>query len=163
VETRVLQQIGGFASLKSAVIDDCAFARRVKLHGFKIWLGLTHAAESLRGYKKISEHWQHGRPIGVRAAPVLSGSFATLHVGSPALYIVPDRYGDVVQRRYPLSFADLADVMILTYLPTLAILSSDMAVGALSASDRRVLPCHDLDFGTSLLARRAHAWKGKSL
>ncbi|HEX5605443.1 MAG TPA: glycosyltransferase, partial [Candidatus Binatia bacterium] len=55
VETRVLQQIGGFESLKFAVIDDCAFAQRVKSHDFKIWLGLTHAAESIRGYKKLTE------------------------------------------------------------------------------------------------------------
>ena len=55
VETRVLAQIGGFESIKSAVIDDCAFAQRVKLHGFKIWLGLTHSVESIRGYKKLRE------------------------------------------------------------------------------------------------------------
>ena len=33
VETRMLDQIGGFESIKSAVIDDCALARRIKLQG----------------------------------------------------------------------------------------------------------------------------------
>lgn len=56
-ETRVLNQIGGFESIKSAVIDDCALARRVKSERFKIWLGLTHSAKSVRGYKHLKEIW----------------------------------------------------------------------------------------------------------
>ena len=49
VETRLLEQIGGFESIKSAVIDDCALAGRVKSQGFKIWLGLTHVGEKCPG------------------------------------------------------------------------------------------------------------------
>ena len=119
VETRVLQQIGGFASLKSAVIDDCAFARRVKLHGFKIWLGLTHAAESLRGYKKISEL---GNMVARSAFAQLRYSPALLLLCTLVLlllYIVPIvtvTSSNAVIRS--LSLISLT-VMILTYLPTL--------------------------------------------
>ena len=35
-----LERIGGIASIKSEIIDDCALARRLKEHG-PIWLGLT--------------------------------------------------------------------------------------------------------------------------
>ena len=48
METRMLDQIGGFESIQSAVIDDCALARRVKSQGSKIWLGLTHSVKSVR-------------------------------------------------------------------------------------------------------------------
>ena len=57
VETRLLDQIGGFESIKSAVIDDCALARRVKSQGFKIWLGLTHSVKSVRSYQQLQEIW----------------------------------------------------------------------------------------------------------
>jgi hopene-associated glycosyltransferase HpnB len=57
VETRLLDQIGGFASIKSAVIDDCALARRVKSQGCEIWLGLTHSVKSIRNYEQLREIW----------------------------------------------------------------------------------------------------------
>jgi hopene-associated glycosyltransferase HpnB len=57
VETRLLDQIGGFESIKSAVIDDCALARRVKSQGSKIWLGLTHSVKSVRSYQQLREMW----------------------------------------------------------------------------------------------------------
>ena len=48
VDSRVLDDIGAFASLRGALIDDCTLARRVKSRGHRIWLGLTHSALSLR-------------------------------------------------------------------------------------------------------------------
>jgi len=57
LETRMLDQIGGFKSIKSAVIDDCALARRVKSQGSKIWLGLTHSVKSVRSYQQLGEIW----------------------------------------------------------------------------------------------------------
>ena len=57
MESRLLEQIGGFESIKSAVIDDCALAGRAKSQGFRIWLGLTHSAQSIRGYGDLREIW----------------------------------------------------------------------------------------------------------
>ncbi len=57
MESRLLEQIGGFESIKSAVIDDCALAGRVKSQKFKIWLGLTHSVKSVRGYHHLKEIW----------------------------------------------------------------------------------------------------------
>ena len=119
METRVLQQIGGFESLKSAVIDDCAFARQVKLHGFKIWLGLTHAAESLRGYKKISEL---GDMVARSAFAQLRYSVALLTFCTLVLlvlYVVPAvNVASANGAIRSLSLISLG-IMILTYLPTL--------------------------------------------
>jgi hopene-associated glycosyltransferase HpnB len=119
METRVLKQIGGFESIKSAVIDDCAFARRVKSEGFKIWLGLTHSVESIRGYKKLGE-------IGDMVA---RSAFAQLHYSLGLLlfctfvllllYLLPAfmvaSSNDVM---HYLSLASLG-TMLLTYSPTL--------------------------------------------
>ena len=57
MESRLLEQIGGFEFIKSAAIDDCALARRVKSQGFESWLGLTHSAKSVRGYHRLKEIW----------------------------------------------------------------------------------------------------------
>jgi hopene-associated glycosyltransferase HpnB len=67
---QALQRIGGFAAIRSEVIDDCALARAVKeaqpfpavppnKHGAnstgRIWMGLTRASISLRAYTTFAE------------------------------------------------------------------------------------------------------------
>jgi hopene-associated glycosyltransferase HpnB len=57
VETDVLRQIGGMASIKDALIDDCTLARTVKSAGYKIWMGLTHGVLSQRPYRSLRDIW----------------------------------------------------------------------------------------------------------
>jgi len=51
----VLAPIGGIASIRGEVIDDCALARVVKSRGGRIWMGLTRASVSLRSYGGFAE------------------------------------------------------------------------------------------------------------
>jgi hopene-associated glycosyltransferase HpnB len=51
----VLAPIGGIASIRGEVIDDCALARAVKKNGGRIWMGLTRTSVSLRSYWSFSE------------------------------------------------------------------------------------------------------------
>jgi hopene-associated glycosyltransferase HpnB len=51
----VLAPIGGIASIRGEVIDDCALARAVKKSGGRIWMGLTRASVSLREYGSFAE------------------------------------------------------------------------------------------------------------
>ena len=119
METRVLDQIGGFGSIKSALIDDCAIARRVKSQGFKVWLGLTHSLESIRGYSGLQEigdmiarcafaqlHYSLGLLIFTTFGLLLIYAFPAFMVASSS---------DLI--RY-LALGSLA-LMVLTYLPTL--------------------------------------------
>ena len=53
----MLSSIGGFESLKEAIIDDCTLARKVKEKGYRTWTGLTHSAISIRPYKDLNEIW----------------------------------------------------------------------------------------------------------
>ena len=55
LRSAALQRIGGFAAIRSEVIDDCALARAVKHSGGKIWMGLTRASVSLRAYTTFAE------------------------------------------------------------------------------------------------------------
>ena len=50
-----LERIGGFASIRGEVIEDCALARAVKRFGGRIWLGLTRASRSLRHCETLDE------------------------------------------------------------------------------------------------------------
>ena len=119
METRSLEQIGGFASIKSAVIDDCTLARRVKSHGFKIWLGLTHSVRSVRRYQNLQEIWDM----------VARSAFAQLHYSVWLLVLctlsmVLVYEGPVVlvaSQSIPIRFLSLVSlaIMFLTYIPTL--------------------------------------------
>jgi hopene-associated glycosyltransferase HpnB len=48
-----LLEVGGFESLKGALIDDCALARRFKENGFRTWIGLSRSALSRRRYETL--------------------------------------------------------------------------------------------------------------
>lgn len=56
LQTGALTGIGGFASLRQALIDDCTLAARIKRNGGRTWLGLTHSAVSLRRYT-LADCW----------------------------------------------------------------------------------------------------------
>jgi len=56
-KTEVFKQIGGFGSIRDALIDDCTLARKVKEKGFRTWLGLTRSVKSIRPYSGLPEIW----------------------------------------------------------------------------------------------------------
>jgi hopene-associated glycosyltransferase HpnB len=58
VRTETLEHAGGMEAIRGAVIDDCALAGLLKLHGGKLWLGLTDQSQSLRRYETFS-HIEH--------------------------------------------------------------------------------------------------------
>jgi hopene-associated glycosyltransferase HpnB len=57
VRTDALRQIGGFAAIRGALIDDCTLAAALKRHRPPIWLGLTHSVRSLRPYPHLGDFW----------------------------------------------------------------------------------------------------------
>ena len=57
VETRVFPAIGGLASIRGELIDDCALARQVKRAGFRTWIGQSRAVRSTRTYQGLSDIW----------------------------------------------------------------------------------------------------------
>jgi hopene-associated glycosyltransferase HpnB len=49
-----LASVGGVASIRNALIDDCSLAAKLKEHG-PIWLGLTDRVHSIRPYNTLSD------------------------------------------------------------------------------------------------------------
>lgn len=58
IETRVLNELGGFECIKNTLIDDCYLAKQVKNKKYKIWTGMTHSAISIRSYDTLASIWQ---------------------------------------------------------------------------------------------------------
>jgi hopene-associated glycosyltransferase HpnB len=57
LDTEILPAIGGLQSIKSAIIDDCTLAKRVKAKGYRTWTGLTQNLYSQRSYETLSDLW----------------------------------------------------------------------------------------------------------
>ncbi|HEY3517240.1 MAG TPA: glycosyltransferase [Gammaproteobacteria bacterium] len=57
VRTDALREIGGFAAIRGALIDDCTLAAALKRHRPPIWLGLTHSVRSSRAYATLDDFW----------------------------------------------------------------------------------------------------------
>jgi hopene-associated glycosyltransferase HpnB len=55
VRRAALDRIGGLATIKGELIDDCALAREVKRGGHPIWLGMSGTSRSLRPYRGLRE------------------------------------------------------------------------------------------------------------
>jgi hopene-associated glycosyltransferase HpnB len=54
VRREALREAGGMETIRGALIDDCALAKRLKARG-PIWIGLTDAVSSVRAYPAISD------------------------------------------------------------------------------------------------------------
>lgn len=57
IKTSSLRDIGEFASLKHAIIDDCTLARHIKEKGGKTWLGLSTLVSSTRPSTTLGSIW----------------------------------------------------------------------------------------------------------
>jgi hopene-associated glycosyltransferase HpnB len=58
VTTAALAEIGGFAAIRGALIDDCTLAARIKAKDHGLWLGLSHGVVSRRRYARLADFWQ---------------------------------------------------------------------------------------------------------
>ena len=56
ISSRALSDMGGIATIKDALIDDCSLAKAVKSR-HKIWLGLTKTTISLHDYNNLKTIW----------------------------------------------------------------------------------------------------------
>ena len=54
VRREVLREAGGMAAIRSALIDDCALAKKLKASG-PIWIGLTERVSSIRAYPALED------------------------------------------------------------------------------------------------------------
>jgi len=119
IETAWLDRIGGFGAVRSALIDDCALARRVKDVGGRTWIGLTHAAVSHRRMESLGAIW---RMVARSAFAQLRFStlllLACVGLLMVAFWVPPAALALGSPRTRLVALAVLA-AMVLSYLPVL--------------------------------------------
>jgi hopene-associated glycosyltransferase HpnB len=118
-ETRVIEEIGGFKTICSELIDDCALAKRVKSLGYKTWIGLTHSVHSLRSNEDLAGIWNM-----VARTAFCQLRYSAVYLAGTTAMMVAVFWLPVAGLFFPaasakiLSFCALA-AMIVSYLPTL--------------------------------------------
>lgn len=118
LEAEALARLGGFASLRGALIDDCTLARRIKRTGGRTWVGLTHAAVSLRRYDRLADIWDM-----VARSAFTQLRYSRLLLLACSALLVAAFWGPLIALRGPAAAGIVALValaaMALAYLPTL--------------------------------------------
>jgi hopene-associated glycosyltransferase HpnB len=118
VHASSLQELGGIGTIRDALIDDCALARKLKAKG-PIWLGLTERVASIRSYP----NWSDIAQMVSRSAYAQLGysllQLAGTVVAMTLTFIVPP-VAAVTGSAYA-SFAGLVAwaIMALLFIPTL--------------------------------------------
>jgi len=119
LETRLIEEIGGFKAMHMELIDDCALAKRVKALGYRTWIGLTHSVHSLRSYEDLADIWN----MVARTAFCQLRYSAILLVGTTMIMLLVF-WLPIAGLFFPAVIAKVISAcalaaMILSYLPTL--------------------------------------------
>ena len=122
LRTDALRRAGGFASIRNALIDDCALARRVKSLDERIWIGQSTAVVSHRSYSRLGDIWN----MVARTAFTQLGYSAFMLIACTAamllLFAVPGAAVLWADGIAALAGAVGLAVMLGTFLPTVTIL-----------------------------------------
>jgi squalene synthase HpnD len=160
-----LDAIGGVASIRGALIDDCSLAARLKETG-PIWLGLAGRTRSLRPYDDLGEIWRmvaRTAYVQLRHSPVLLlGSV----LGMTLLYLVPPAavaWGLAVHD-WPALVAGGAGWlgMAAIYRPTLRLYRQSMVLGLLLPLAAFLYTLMTVDSARRHYAGRGGEWKGRA-
>ncbi|PYU49485.1 MAG: glycosyl transferase family 2 [Acidobacteria bacterium] len=151
----VLAPIGGFASIRGEVIDDCALARAVKSRDGRIWMGLTRASVSLRSYGSFGEirdmiartAFTQLRYSLLRLIAALAGLFATFLLAWVLFFAYPGEAWILVDTAIAL--------MAASFLVTVRFYN-------LSAAWVLTLPVAAIFYGYATCVSAARYWLGRS-
>ena len=114
-----LRKIGGFETLRMAIIDDCSLARKIKETGGRTWTGLSRSVRSHRTYERLSDFWD----MVARTAFTQLGYSVWLLLGTTFLMLISFWIPLIGLLVLPASFKGIAAMgivaMIVSYLPTL--------------------------------------------
>ena len=164
VRSQPLDRVGGIASVRDELIDDCALAARIKTQG-SIWLGLSDDTRSLRAYHTLGGLW----PMVTRTA------FTQLEKSVPGLiatvlamiltYLVPPLgvgYGLLAPQPFTAGAGAASwAMMIIAMRPTLALYRLPWWWGALLPFAAFLFTLMTIDSARLHWQGRGGMWKGR--
>ncbi len=156
-----LERIGGVASIKGELIDDCALARAVKKTGGAIWLGLTRETCSIRDYASFEEI----RNMIARTAFTQLGYSSMLLIGTiiamAIIYLAPPLLlltGDPIAAGCG---AAAWLLMCISYVPTLRLYGCSIAWAPLLPRVALFYMVATVDSALRYWTGRGGEWKGR--
>jgi len=166
LERQALARIGGFRSLKDALIDDCTLALRVQEAGGGLWLGHGLDSTSLRSNMHLSTIWTMVKRTAY--AQLFYNPFLLVGclLGLVLVFIVPPvalAVGLYLKDVILMACGSLAWLcMALSYVPTLK-LYDRWALEALALPLVTLLyGFMTIDSAVSQIFGRGNAWKGRT-
>ena len=160
VRGEALEAAGGIAAIRSAIIDDCALAARLKAQG-PIWLGLTLRARSLRPYGSIGDI---GRMVSRSAYAQLNYSpllLAGTLMGMIVTYIAPPAdalFGHGLERELGLAAWLL---MALSFQPMLRLYRRSPLWGLALPAIGALYTSFNIQSAVQVWRGRGGMWKGR--
>jgi hopene-associated glycosyltransferase HpnB len=120
IKTETLRSIGGFATLRGALIDDCTLARKVKDAGGSVWLGLSLGVRAIRPYADLSSIWNMVARTAFTQLRYSRGLLVICTLLMAVTFLLPlvGLWSDSVLIRGISAFS--CSVMLITYLPVLS-------------------------------------------
>ena len=164
VRKTAIDRIGQFTSIKSAIIDDCALARKLKDNG-PIWLGLSTTTRSIRAYHNLAEIW---RMVTRSAYTQLHHSLVLLFlaiIGMTVVYVAPPLvmcFAFLHDLNVPLVFSGCAwGIMVYTYRPTLRLYNLKSLYGLLLPVTGLIYLLMTIDSARRFYLNKGREWKGR--
>jgi len=165
VRRSALAAVGGIASIRDNLIDDCALAARIRKKG-RIWLGLASRTQSVRAYQGLSEIWAM---VARTAFTQLKYSHALLTVtviSMPVIYCVPPvatAYGVASGEVWIAGLGSGAwSVMMALYWPTLQLYGLSVWRGFLLPVAALLFALMTVDSARLHWRGKGGLWKGRS-
>ena len=153
VRPAALTRIGGIASIRGELIDDCALARAIRKGG-KIWLGVTQTTRSIRDYTTFAEI---RRMISRTAFTQLRHSTVLLCatiLGMLVVYLAPPVLIFSADPRVTILALAAWIAMAISYIPTLRFYGRSIAWAP-------VLPLIALFYMVATIDSAIRYWTGK--
>ena len=161
VRRDVLQDAGGMAAIRGALIDDCALAKLLKARG-PIWIGLTERVCSIREYPAVADiRGMVARTAyaQLRYSPVL---LVGTIVGLALTYLAP-----VALALFAGGYAQLAGIlawlaMALAFRPTLRFYGLPVVWGLALPAIAAIYMAFTIDSAYQHARGRGGMWKGRA-
>lgn len=166
LEREALQRIGGFVSLKDALIDDCTLARHVQDAGGTLWLGHGPLSKSVRPNDRLGAVWTMVKRTAYAQLSynplLLAGCLAGLglvFLVPPLAFVVGIAHGDAILL---LCGAAAWLLMAITTMPTLKLYQRSLAEAFLMPFVTLLYGMMTLDSARSHVFGAGNRWKDRS-
>ena len=165
ISSKSLQEIGGIAAIKDALIDDCSLAKAIKQNK-NIWLGLTKKTKSLRPYNNLNNIWN---TISRTAFTQLNYSWLLLIVTLMGMFLVYTVapigliFGSL-NHNWLLAGIAITTLLLMTiaYIPTIKLYNLSTAWTFTLPAIAFLYTLMTLDSAVKYYRGRGGAWKGRT-